>query len=104
MYSFNYQKVKTVADAAKLLAKDADAKLLAGGQSLIAAMKLRLAHPSEVIDLGTIKDLSGIKADSKAVAGGVRTRHAQVASSGGVKKAIPPRATLAPGLGSRLCR
>src|SRR5216683_3093817 len=54
MYSFNYQKVKTVADAAKVLAKDSDAKLLAGGQSLIAAMKLRLAHPSEVIDLGEL--------------------------------------------------
>ena len=81
MYAFNYQKVKTVADAAKVLAKDGDAKLLAGGQSLIAAMKLRLAHPSEVIDLGTIKDLSGIKADGKAVAIGAMTRHAEVGSS-----------------------
>src|SRR6266568_3862272 len=72
MYSFNYQKAKTLADAAKVLAKDGDAKLLAGGQSLIAAMKLRLAHPSEVIDLGTIKDLSGIKADGKAVGIGDR--------------------------------
>src|SRR5881396_1010774 len=78
MYSFNYQKAKTLADAAKVLAKDSDAKLLAGGQSLIAAMKLRLAHPSEVIDLGTIKDLSGIKVDSKAVAIGAMTRHAEV--------------------------
>src|SRR5258708_13462431 len=90
MYSFNYQKVKTVADAAKVLAKDGDAKLLAGGQSLIAAMKLRLAHPSEVVDLGLIKDLSGIKADGKAVAIGAMTRHAEVASSAPVKKAIPP--------------
>ena len=83
MYSFNYQKAKTLADAAKVLAKDGDAKLLAGGQSLIAAMKLRLAHPSEVIDLGTIKDLSGIKADGKAVAIGAMTRHAEVASGRG---------------------
>src|SRR5438874_9481213 len=78
MYSFSYQKAKTVADAAKVLAKDGDAKLLAGGQSLIAAMKLRLAHPSAVIDLGTIKELSGIKGDSKAVAIGAMTRHAEV--------------------------
>ena len=85
MYAFNYQKVKTVADAAKVLAKDGDAKLLAGGQSLIAAMKLRLAHPSEVVDLGTIKDLSGIKADGKAVVIGAMTRHAEVASSAAVK-------------------
>src|SRR5205814_2707471 len=75
MYSFSYQKAKTVADAAKVLAKDGDAKLLAGGQSLIAAMKLRLAHPSAVIDLGTIKELSGIKGDSKADAIGAMTRH-----------------------------
>src|SRR5213596_4108464 len=104
MYSFNYQKAKTLADAAKVLAKDSDAKLLAGGQSLIAAMKLRLAHPSEVIDLGTIKDLSGIKADSKAVTVGAMTRHAEVAASAAVKKAIPALASLAGGIGDRMVR
>src|SRR5712672_4205089 len=104
MYSFNYQKVKTVADAAKVLAKDGDAKLLAGGQSLIAAMKLRLAHPSEVVDLGTIKALSGIKADGKAVVIGAMTRHAEVASSVAVKKAIPALASLAGGIGDRMVR
>ena len=88
MYSFSYQKAKTLADAAKVLAKDGDAKLLAGGQSLIAAMKLRLAHPSEVIDLGTIKELSGIKGDSKTVAIGAMTRHAEVASSAAVMNAL----------------
>src|SRR5260370_30004022 len=104
MYSFNEQKVKTVDEAAKVLAKDADAKLLAGGQSLIAAMKLRLAHPSEVIDLGAIKELSGIKADSKAVAVGAMTRHAEVASSAAVKKAIPALASLAAGIADRMVR
>src|SRR5438034_10486738 len=104
MYSVNYQKAKTLADAAKGLAKDGDSKRLAGGRSLIAAMKLRLAHPSEVIDLGTIKDLSGIKADSKAVAIGAMTRHAEVASSAAVKKAIPALANLAGGIGDRMVR
>src|SRR3982074_2203189 len=104
MYSFNYQKAKSVADAAKVLAKDGDAKLLAGGQSLIAAMKLRLAHPSEVVDLGTIKELSGIKADGKTVVIGAMTRHAEVASSAAVKKAIPALATLAGGIGDRMVR
>src|SRR3989442_3458400 len=104
MYSFNYQKVKAVADAAKVLAKDSDAKLLAGGQSLIAAMKLRLAHPSEVIDLGAIRELSGIRADSKAVAIGAMTRHAEVASSAAVKKAIPALASLAAGIRDRMVR
>src|SRR5882724_501355 len=104
MYAFNYQKVKTVADAAKVLAKDGDAKLLAGGQSLIAAMKLRLAHPSELVDLGTIKELSGIKADGKAVVIGAMTRHAEVAASAAVKKAIPALAALAGGIGDRMVR
>src|SRR5206468_738684 len=104
MYSFNYQKAKTLADAAKVLAKDGDAKLLAGGQGLIAAMKLRLAHPSEVIDLGAIRELSGIRADSKAVAIGAMTRHAEVASSAAVKKAIPALANLAAGIGDRMVR
>src|SRR5258705_216147 len=104
MYAFNYQKVKTVADAAKVLAKDGDAKLLAGGQSLIAAMKLRLAHRSEVVDLGTIKELSGIKADGKAVVIGAMTRHAEVASSAAVRKAIPALASLAGGIRDRMVR
>src|SRR5258706_7402841 len=104
MYAFNLQKVNTVADAAKVLAKDGDAKLLAGGQSLIAAMKLRLAHPSEVVDLGTIKELSGIKADGKAVVIGAMTRHAEVASSAAVKKAIPALASLGGGIGDRRVR
>ena len=104
MYSFNYQKAKSVDDAAKIISKNADAKLLAGGQSLIAAMKLRLAKPSDLVDLGSIKSLSGIKADSKAVTIGAMTRHAEVASSAAVKKAIPALAALAGGIGDRMVR
>ena len=104
MYSFNYQKVKSVGDAAKIIAKDADAKLLAGGQSLIAAMKLRLAKPSSVVDLGSIKGLTGIKADGKAVTIGAMTRHAEVAASSDVRKAIPALAALAGGIGDRMVR
>src|SRR5712664_3849057 len=104
MYSFNYQKAKSVDDAAKVIAKNAEAKLLAGGQSLIAAMKLRLAKPSDLVDLGTVKGLSGIKADSKAVTVGAMTRHAEVAASAAVKKAIPALASLAAGIGDRMVR
>ena len=89
MYSFSYQKVKSVDDAAKVIAKDADAKLLAGGQSLIAAMKLRLSKPSNVVDIGGIKGLDGIKADAKAVTLGAMTRHAEVAASAEVQQVIP---------------
>jgi carbon-monoxide dehydrogenase medium subunit len=104
MYSFKYQKAKSVDDAAKVISKNADAKVLAGGQSLVAAMKLRLAHPTDIVDLGTIRELSGIKADKSAVTIGAMTRHAEVAASAEVKKAIPALAALAGGIGDRQVR
>jgi aerobic carbon-monoxide dehydrogenase medium subunit len=104
MYTFNYQKAKSLSDAAALLAKNGDAKALAGGQSLIAAMKLRLARPSDVVDLGSIPDLKGIKADGGTVTIGAMTRHAEVAASAEVKKAIPALASLAGGIGDRQVR
>lgn len=104
MYSFNYQKVKSVADAAALLAKDADARPLAGGQSLVAAMKLRLSKPSNVLDLGSIAELRGIKVEGNAVVIGAMTKHAEVAASAEVKKAIPALASLAAGIGDRMVR
>jgi carbon-monoxide dehydrogenase medium subunit len=104
MYTFNYQKAKSVADAAALLAKNGDAKPLAGGQSLIAAMKLRLARPSDVVDLGTLPDLKGIKVDGSSVTIGAMTRHAEVAASAEVKKAIPALASLAASIGDRQVR
>jgi aerobic carbon-monoxide dehydrogenase medium subunit len=104
MYAFKYQKVNSVADAASALAKKPDAKILAGGQSLIAAMKLRLANPSDLVDLGTVKELSGIKIEGGNVVIGAMTRHAEVAASAEVKKAIPALAALAGGIGDRMVR
>jgi carbon-monoxide dehydrogenase medium subunit len=104
MYSFNYQRTKSVADAAASLGKNADAKLLAGGQSLVAAMKLRLAQPAQLIDLGEVAELKGIKVDGGTVTIGAMTRHAEVASSADVKKAIPALAALAGGIGDRMVR
>jgi carbon-monoxide dehydrogenase medium subunit len=104
MYSFNYQKTKSVADAAAALGKNADAKLLAGGQSLIAAMKLRLSQPAQLLDLGDVAELKGIKVDGGAVTIGAMTRHAEVASSADVKKAIPALAALAGMIGDRMVR
>ena len=103
MHAFNYHRPVSLADAAALAAKNADAKLLAGGQSLVQAMKLRLASPSDVIDLGSLKDLSGIKVGS-AVEIGAMTRHAEVANSAEVKKAIPALASLAGSIGDRQVR
>lgn len=104
MYAFEYQKTKSVAEAAAALGKNADAKLLAGGQSLIAAMKLRLAQPAQLVDLGDVAELKGIKVDGGAVTIGAMTRHAEVASSADVKKAIPALAALAGGIGDRMVR
>jgi carbon-monoxide dehydrogenase medium subunit len=104
MYAFNYQKTKSVADAAAALGKNADAKLLAGGQSLIAAMKLRLSQPAQLLDLGDVAELRGIKVDGGAVTIGAMTRHAEVASSADVKKSIPALAALAGMIGDRMVR
>ena len=102
MHAFKYHRPSNVNDASSLA--KGDARLLAGGQSLIAAMKLRLSKPSDLVDIGTIRDLSGIKADGKAVTIGAMTRHAEVAASAAVKKAIPALAALAGGIGDRMVR
>ncbi len=104
MYSFNYSKANSVADASAVVAKDADAKLLAGGQSMVAAMKLRLAKPSQIVDLGTIAELRGIKVEASSVTLGAMARHAEVAASAEVKKALPALASLAAGIGDRMVR
>ena len=103
MHAFNYHRPSKVNDAAALAAKG-EAKLLAGGQSLVQAMKLRLASPSDIVDLGTIKELTGIKVDGKTVTIGAMTRHAEVAGSADVKKAIPALAALAGMIGDRQVR
>ena len=95
MYAFNYHRPSSVNDAAALASKSVDAKLLAGGQSLVQAMKLRLAQPSDLIDLGSLKDLAGIKAGGSEITIGAMTRHAEVAKSADVKRAIPALAALA---------
>ena len=103
MYAVDYQKPKSVADAAALLAKTGG-KALAGGQSLVAAMKLRLAQPGTLVDLAAIPDLNGIRKDGDAIVIGAMTRHAEVASSEDVKRAIPALASLAEGIGDRQVR
>ena len=104
MYEFNYHKADSVADAAAMLSKHPEAKLLAGGQTLIAAMKLRLASPSDVVDLSGVKELSGIKVDGGGVIVGAMTTHAAVAASKDVMKAIPALARLAGSIGDRMVR
>jgi carbon-monoxide dehydrogenase medium subunit len=102
MHAFKYHRPSSVNDAAALA--KGEAKLLAGGQTLVQTMKLRLASPSDIVDLGTIKDLAGIKSDGKTVTIGAMTRHAEVAHSADVKKTIPALAALAGMIGDRQVR
>jgi len=103
MYTFELHQPKSVADAAALLGKTGG-KALAGGQSLVAAMKLRLAQPGHVVDLSGIADLKGIKKEGEAIVVGAMTRHQEIAGSAAVKSAIPALAAVADGIGDRQVR
>jgi carbon-monoxide dehydrogenase medium subunit len=99
MRSFEYLRPGTLAEAGKALAASSEAKLLAGGMTLVSAMKMRLTSPSAIVDLGGLADLRGIEAGKGEVAVGAMARHAEVAASADVKRAIPALAALAGGIG-----
>jgi carbon-monoxide dehydrogenase medium subunit len=103
-YAFQYARAKSVADAEALLKKSPEAKLLAGGQTLIATMKMRLANPTELIDIAGLKELSFIRASGDAVTIGAATKHHEVADSADVKRAIPALAALAQKIGDPAVR
>lgn len=103
MYSFELKKADSVANAAALLAQTGG-KPLAGGQSLVAAMKLRLSQPGTLVDLSGIAELKGIRKEGDHVVIGAMTRHAEVAASKEVRAAIPALAAVADGIGDRQIR
>ena len=103
MQAFNYAKPSSVGDAARA-AGGADAKLLAGGQSLLAAIKLGLAAPAALVDLGGVAELKGITVSGGTVKIGAMTTHAAVAASKDVQQAVPALAALAGGIGDRQVR
>jgi aerobic carbon-monoxide dehydrogenase medium subunit len=104
MYNFDYQQPKSVADAAKALGAKPEGKLMAGGMTLIPTLKQRLAKPTDLIDLGKIPDLKGIKKDGNAIVIGAMTKHIDVANSPEVKSAIPALADLAAHIGDPAVR
>jgi len=88
--SFGYVAVRSVEEALELMAKHGDeGKLLAGGHSLIPAMKLRLQSPHTLIDLGTVPGLRGVKVDANQLVIGALTVHADVAASDLVRRHVP---------------
>ena len=103
MQAFAYSNPASVADAARAAAADG-AKLIAGGQSLLASMKLGLAAPEALVDLGAIADLKGITVANGVVKIGAMTTHAAVAASAEVQQAIPALADLAGKIGDRQVR
>ncbi|MFD1711403.1 xanthine dehydrogenase family protein subunit M [Ottowia sp. GY511] len=102
MYAFTFERPATQADAVKLA--QAGGKLLAGGQTLLASMKLRLASPEQLVHLGAIKELAGVRKDGDSLVIGAMTRHADVASNADVQAMIPALAALAEGIGDKQVR
>lgn len=103
MYAFSYSNPQTAGEAAS-----ASGQFLAGGQSLIPSMKLRLAQPGAIVDLNGVAELAGIRVTGGMVGAqleiGAMTRHADVAASREVQAAIPALAQLAGGIGDRQVR
>jgi carbon-monoxide dehydrogenase medium subunit len=104
MYEFKYHRPATVRQAANLLVKNEDAKLIAGGHTLVPVMKQRLASPPHLIDLTRIEGLSGIEMKGRSLAIGATTKHAEVADSVTVREAIPALAELAGVIGDPAVR
>ena len=102
MYAFTLERPTTTGDASKLVA--GGAKPLAGGQTLLASMKLRLSSPDQLADLSGIKELTGIKREGNAFVIGAMTRHADVAIHAELRAALPALADLAANIGDRQVR
>ena len=104
MYAFTFHRPQTVRQAAGLLTKNPDAKLLAGGQTLLPTMKLRLAGPPQIIDMSLIEGMSGIELSGRSLTIGAMTRHNEVNTSPVVQQAIPVLAKLAGMIGDPAVR
>ena len=104
MHAFEYHRPSTTKDALALGSQKPEGRYLAGGQSLVQAMKLRLSSPSDLIDLAGLGELRALSADSGSVTVGAMVRHAEVAASPAVQKSIPALAQLAGIIGDRQVR
>jgi carbon-monoxide dehydrogenase medium subunit len=104
MRAFDYHRPATLKEALSLLRKNPDARPIAGGQSLIPALKLRLAGPPALVDLAAIEALRGIRLEGGTLTIGALARHSEVASSKDVAIGIPALARLADGIGDRQVR
>jgi len=97
--AFDYHRPSTLDAALGLLSQNEDAKILAGGHSLLPAMKLRLAQPKTIIDLGALRDLSSIREKGEKIAIGSMTTHFQIESSDLLREQCPLLSEVAPKIG-----
>ena len=104
MYAFDYACPRTIDEAIDLLRSDVEPRLLAGGQTLLPAMKHRLTAHSTLIDLQCIEDLRSLSAGSRAITIGAMTRHAEVAANAEIRSRIPALSVLASGIADPLVR
>jgi aerobic carbon-monoxide dehydrogenase medium subunit len=104
MYEFNYHKPASLDEVANLLGANEEAKIVAGGMTLVPTLKLRLAKPSDLVDLAAIPSLRGITDAGDALVIGAMTRHAEVNRSPVVKQGIPALAALAGMIGDPAVR
>jgi len=104
MFTFNYHRPETLDLALDTLTANEEAKLLAGGQTLIATLKQRLASPSDLIDLASIPGLRGIEVKGDRLVVGAMTRHADVENSPLVREALPVLAEVAALIGDPAVR
>src|SRR3954454_21771005 len=95
MYNFSFHRPTGLRQASNMLGKLEEAKVLAGGQTLIPTMKLRLASPGNIVDLNALPELGGIELKGRSIVIGAMTRHVDVANSDIVKQHIPALAYLA---------
>jgi carbon-monoxide dehydrogenase medium subunit len=103
VYEFDYQRPTDVGAAVRAGSTE-DARFLAGGQSLVQAMKLRLSQPAALVDLGGVTGLASISVADGVVSIGAMTRHSAVALSPEVRTAVPALAALAGGIGDPMVR
>lgn len=101
MYNFDYHRPTSVDEATAIIAKVDEGSFLAGGQTLLPTMKLRLASPSDLVDLADVDALKGIEVKDDALVVGAMTTHAEVALHG---HEIPALAALASGIGDAQVR
>jgi len=104
MQELEFVRPASIAEAAKLVTADPDARLLAGGQTTLPSMRLGLLAPSKLVDLGGIAELRSIRMEGGRLVIGAMTRHAEVARSADVRAKIPALARLAEGIADRQVR